>query len=127
MNINLSMLLTPPAMEHKHQNRNMLLLPVQARVKSNVLAIEEKTCSCGRWQEYKYPRRHAIAYFMKWDDMPFPDIMQVHVHDYYKNKSMQQIYAYNMFPLIHQFRYDGETNLTTLGTQQPGHLKRKRI
>ena len=32
--------------------------------------------------------------------MPFPDILQQHVLDYYRNKSMQQIYEYNIFPVV---------------------------
>ena len=33
------------------------------------------------------------------------------VHDYYRNKSMQQIYGYNIFPEVQdQIRYDGKTN-----------------
>ena len=100
LNINLNQQYTPPTMECKHQHKNMPVLPVPARVKTNVLAIEEKTCSCGKWQEYKYPCRHAMAYFRECEDMSFPDIIQVHVHDYYENKSMQQIYAHNIFPVV---------------------------
>ena len=115
LNITLNPQLTPPTMEYKHQNKNMPLPSVQARVKSNVLAIEEKTCFCGKGQEYKYPCRHAMAYFRKLEDMPFPDILQVHVHDYYKNKSMQQIYGYNILPVIQdKIRYESETNPPTL-------------
>ena len=94
LNSNLNLQWTPPTMGHEHQNRNMPLLPVQARVKSNVLAIEDKACFCGKWQEYKYPCRHAMVYFSKLEGTSFPDILQVHVCDYYKNKRMQQIYAY---------------------------------
>ena len=43
--------------------------------------------------------------------MSFPVILDQHVHDYYKNKSMQQIYEYNVFPVVQdQIRYNGETN-----------------
>ena len=42
------------------------------------------------------------------------------VHDYYKNKNMQQIYGYNIFPVVQdQIRYDGETNPSTLWMWQP--------
>ena len=51
--------------------------------------------------------------------MLFPDILQQHVHEY--NKSMQQIYEYNIFPVVQdQIRYDGETNPPMLGSRQPG-------
>ena len=53
-------------------------------------------------------------------------ILKEHVHDYYQNKSMQQIYGYNIFPVVQdQIRYDGETNPPTLGMQQPGQPKNK--
>ena len=95
----------------------MPIPPAPARVKTNVLAIEEKTCSCGKWQEYKYPCRHAMAYFREWENMSFLDVLQVHVQDYYKDKSMQQIYACNIFPIVQdQIRYKSKTNPPTLGT-----------
>ena len=64
------------------------------------------------------------SHFRKWEDMSFLDILQQHVHDYYRNKSMQQIYGYNIFPVVQdQIRYDGETNPPALGTRQPGSPK----
>ena len=78
----------------------MPIPPAPARVKTNVLTTQEKLYSCGRWQEFKYPCRHAVGYFRKWEDMSIPDILQVHVHDYYRNKSMQQIYGCNIFPVV---------------------------
>ena len=95
--------------------------PGLARVKTNVLNIQEKTCLCQRWQEYKYPCRHGVAYFRKWEDMSFPDILQQHVQDYYRNTSMQQIYEHTIFPVVQdQIRYDGQTHPPTLGARQPG-------
>ena len=58
--------------------------------------------------------------------MSFPAILDQHVHDYYKNKSMKQIYEYNVFPVVQdQIRYNGETNPPTVAARQPGHLKTK--
>ena len=57
----------------------------------------------------------------KWEDMSFPDILQKHVHDYYRNKHIQQRYGYNIFLVVQdQIRYDGETNPPTLVMWQPG-------
>ena len=43
--------------------------------------------------------------------MAFPAILEKHVHDYHKNKSMQQIYEYNVFPVVQdQIRYNGQAN-----------------
>ena len=53
--------------------------------------------------------------------MSFLDILQQHVYDFYRNESIQQIYGYNIFPVVQdQIRYDGETDPPTLGTQEPG-------
>ena len=67
------------------------------------------------------PCRHAVAYFRKLEDISFLHILQEHVHGYYRNKSMQQIYGHNIFSVVHdQLRYHGETNPPALGTWQPG-------
>ena len=109
--INLNQQQVPPTTQVEHQQSNMPIPSAPLSVKTNVLTIPEKTCSCGRWQESKYPCRHAVAYLRIWEDMSCPAIFDQHVHDYYKNKSMQQIYEYNVFPVVQdQIRYDGETN-----------------
>ena len=108
--INLNQPQVPPTTQMEHQQSNMPIPSAPLSVKTNVLAIPEKTCSCSRWQEFKYPCRHAVAYLRKWEDMSFPAILDQDVHDYYKNKSMQQIYEYNVFPVVQdQIRYNGET------------------
>ena len=60
LNINLNQQMTPPTTQQEHQQRHMSVLPAPARVKTNALTIEEKSYSCGRWQEYKYPCRYAM-------------------------------------------------------------------
>ena len=89
--INLNQQQVQPTSQVEHWQSNMPILPAPMSVKTNVLTIPEKTCSCGRWQEFKYPCRHAVAYFRKWEDMSFTDILDQHVHDSYRNKSMQHI------------------------------------
>ena len=89
----------------EHQQRHMPIPPAPASMKTNALTIQEKTCSCGRWQKYEYPCSHAVTYLRIWEDMSFPDILQQHVHDYHRNKSMQQIYGYNTF-LLQKIRSD---------------------
>ena len=116
VNINLDQQQPESTTQIQQQLRAVPPPPGPVRVKTNVLNIQEKTCSCGRWQEYKYPCRHAIAYFRKWEDLSF----QQHVHDYYRNKSMQQIYEHTIFPVVQdQIRYDGQTHPPTLGARQP--------
>ena len=50
LNINLNWQWTQPTTQMEHQQRHMPIPPAPARVKTNVLTIQEKTCSCGRWQ-----------------------------------------------------------------------------
>ena len=52
LNINLNQQWTQPITQMEHQQGHMPIPPAPARVKTNVLTIQEKTCSCGRWQEY---------------------------------------------------------------------------
>ena len=72
---------------------------MQSRAQSNVLTVADKCCSCGKWQEYKYPCTHAMAYFWKWEQLAFPMILQHHVHDYYWLDRLHQIYDNNIFPV----------------------------
>ena len=121
VNINLNQQQTQPTAQREQQHRVMPTPPGPARVKTNVSTIQEKICSCERLQEYKYPCRHAVAYFWKWEEMSFLDNLQQHVHEYYRNKSMQQIYEDNIFSVVQdQIRYDGQTNPQMLGARQPG-------
>ena len=79
--INLHQQQVPPATQMEHQQSNMQIPSAPPSVKTNVLNIPEKTCTCGRWKEFKYPCRHAVGYIRKWEDMSFPDILDQHVHD----------------------------------------------
>ena len=116
VNTDLSQQWTQSTTQMEHQHRLMPTPLGPAKVKTNVLMIQVKTCSCGKWQEYKYPCRHAVAYFRKWENRSFPDILQQHVHEYYRNKSMQQIYEYTISPVVQdQIRYDGQANPPNLG------------
>ena len=106
LNINLNVQQTPPAIEHKHQNRNMPLPPLQARVKSSVLATEEKTCFLCEVA--------GIQVFLAG--------MLCHTSGagacagLLQEQKYQQIYAYDIFPIIQdQIRYNGKTNPLTIG------------
>ena len=30
---------------------------------TNVITVHQGTCTCGRWQDHKFPCQHAMAYF----------------------------------------------------------------
>ena len=65
-----------------------------------------------------------MAYFRKWEDMSFPDILQQDVHDYYWNKIIQQIYEHNIFPIVQdQIRYERESNPPYWGQGKLDELK----
>ena len=53
LNINLNQHQTQPTTQMEHQQRHLPIPPAPARVKTNVLTIQEKICCCGRWLEYK--------------------------------------------------------------------------
>ena len=72
--INLNQQQVPQTTQMEHQ-RNIPILSAPPSVKTNVLTIPEKACFCGRWQEFKYPCRHAVACLRKWEDMSFPAIL----------------------------------------------------
>ena len=65
LNINLNLQWTPSTTQTEHQQIHMPIPPAPASMKINVLTIQEKMCSCGRWQEHKFPCRHAMTYFRK--------------------------------------------------------------
>ena len=48
LNTNLNQQWTPPTTQTEHQQRHMPIPPAPARVKTNPLTIQEKTCSCTR-------------------------------------------------------------------------------
>ena len=50
LNISLNQQQTQTTTQMEHQQRHVPTPPAPARVKTNVLMIQEKTCSCGRWQ-----------------------------------------------------------------------------
>ena len=74
--INLNQQQGPQTTQMEHQQSNMPVSSAPLSVKTNVLPVPGKTCSCGRWQEFKYHCRYAVAYFRKWEDMSFPAILE---------------------------------------------------
>ena len=62
---NLNMSLNPQrqhmVQEKECKDENVEPEVMESREKSNVIKILEKTCSCGKWQEYNYPCSHAMA------------------------------------------------------------------
>lgn len=87
----------------------------------------EEWCSCGKWQDFKYPCRHALAYINHTDPyLPFEIVVLKYTHDYYKAKSLHGLYSKNIVPVImDHIRFDGETEPPTI-LKQTGHPCKKR-
>ena len=99
---------------------------IQSRAKTNVLTVGDKCCSCSKWQEYKYPSLHAMAYLHKWEQLAFITILQHHVHEYYWFERLQQIYDNIIFPfLLDQIQYDGISKPPSVWKKQAGCPKKK--
>ena len=78
--------------------------------------------------EVQIPCQHAMIYFWKWEAMSFPRILQLHVHDYYRYKSLQELYENDIFPIIQdQFQYDRKTKPLDVWKKQAGHPTKIRM
>ena len=67
---------------------------------TNVITVHHNICTCGKWQDHKYPCQHGMAYFQKWKNLSLKEILQKHVHPYYTMMSMKEIYRYNINPVV---------------------------
>ena len=67
--------------------------------------LSKKDMFLWKVEEYKYPCRHAMAYFRIWEDMSFPGILQQHVHDYYRTKEWNR-YMDTTFSQLYKIRSD---------------------
>ena len=88
---------------------------------------QQQHCTCGKWQEHRYPCRHGMAYFRKWEEREFKWILDNKVHFFYKYECLQALYKPNLVPVITEsIRYDGVT-LPPQPERSTGHPKTKRI
>ncbi|MEL6629433.1 MAG: SWIM zinc finger family protein, partial [Bacteroidota bacterium] len=58
------------------------------------LRPNHKWCSCGQWQEHRYPCRHAVAYFRLWLNHNLETIHKDHVSFQYKYGSVKAMYSH---------------------------------
>lgn len=93
---------------------------------NHVVFPEAECCTCGKWQDSKYPCRHAVAYFRKWMEKDLRWILDNKVHYYFKYKSLHLLYENNIFPVIlDNIRYDGKSKPPPI-TVSTGRPKMKR-
>ena len=82
-------------------------------------------CSCGRWQEYGIPCRHAMAVFM-WEKRP-REYCTKRTSYYHKYVSLKNLYEGNHTPVtINHLVPDGVTTPPPT-TRQAGRPKKKRM
>ena len=62
------------------------------KVGRHLMHVHEGCCTCGKWQDHKYPCQHAIAYLQKLRSLTLAEILNKHLHPYYKMMSMKEVY-----------------------------------
>ena len=70
------------------------------RTVSHMLNIQERTCTCGKWQDHECPCIDAVAYFRLEKELSFEDILDQHVSNFYKFERQQNLFTENMNPVI---------------------------
>jgi hypothetical protein len=60
---------------------------------THILRPGRHWCSCGIWQEYRYPCVHACAYFRKWVESDLQNVLQSEVNDYYLYSSAHGLFT----------------------------------
>ena len=87
-----------------------------------------RQCTCGVWQDYLVPCRHACAvlkqeYHLSWDD-----IQNKHVHPYYTCGSLHELYSNNIFPVcMDNLEHDGLTLPPQVRVRSAGRPRIKRL
>ena len=77
-------------------------------VTQNIVKPKQEWCSCGKWQDHKFPCRHAMSFFKTIEaNLPFQSIIDKYSHDFYKYESLHNLYKRNVSPvIIDHLRYD---------------------
>ena len=70
--------------------------PVGARNAVHTVRPTTRECTCGVWQDYLVPCRHACAVLKQHCQMTWEDIQNVHIHPYYTCGSLHELYSKNI-------------------------------
>jgi len=85
--------------------------------------LDEKSCTCGLFQEYKYPCKHACSVLHQLKNMSLKQLMDSdYVHDFYRKRSLQELWKTCVRPPGIQFlEADNETKppVVVAGTGRP--------
>jgi hypothetical protein len=68
--------------------------------KSHLIDIENKTCSCGIWQDTELFCVHVMAYNRIIEKKSFKDILEMPLNPYYTYQLLSKLYKENIFPVI---------------------------
>ena len=95
----------------------------------HTVEINERTCSCGKWQDMQIPCIDAVAVFRVAKNICCEDIVRDNVPNFYHLEKHEAIFQHNMEPVvIDTIRPDGETLPPTIGSKrQPGAPKIQRL
>ena len=95
----------------------------------HTLYLNEKYCTCGRWQEFNLPCVHFVVYVRQMRCYStFEEFLEgPHIHDMYRQGSAIQCYAENITPVATTLiTSDGKT-VEPKSTARAGRPKKKRI
>ena len=102
-----------------------VLVPQTTTTTGNIYEVDlgNKTCTCGKFQEYKYPCKHACTVLHQMKSMTLRQVMESnYVHDLYRKSSLQELWKDCVRPPGIQFLDpDNETKppKVVIGTGRP--------
>ena len=107
-------------------SQNAMELSTGTKSIHHVVSPDTSCCTCGKWQDDKYPCRHAVAYFRRWMEQDMSWILEKKVNYYYKFRSLHDLYKKNIFPVIlDEIRYDKKSKPPPIRVST-GRPKKKR-
>jgi hypothetical protein len=108
------------------------VLPVPTRLGErnavHTVSPLSRHCTCGVWQDYLVPCKHACAVFKQQYQLSFNDIQEKHVHPYYTCGSLHELYSNNIFPVcIDNLEHDKVTLPPEVRVRSAGRPRIKRV
>ena len=111
------------------EDENKVVLEVNTgNVRHHTLVPWKEYCSCGRWQEYRFPCRHAMAFYRHLEEKSFEEIVSTKTHYYYTYGSLQKVYAHSVCPVVTEMLIsDNETRPPLCEKRKSGRPQKKRL
>ena len=99
------------------------------RARVHHIDVQNKTCSCGKWQDFQSPCVDAMAYLRQECNMSLHEVMQSHISPYFTYEHELKMLTKNINPVIlDQLETDGKTKPPkNSGKRFAGRPKQKRI